>query len=311
KPFIRYEGGASPLVNYDQLNMILKDYDDGKSLYDIFFSKTEGDFKLPDKVDKNCIFVIDGQKSEVTGNSYPLSFKPYFFKADQAYCYGVANSGIKKGKLPSPSKIHLCYYHRISADPKTGKNCVGIGVKSVGESRLASNSQVTSKEETHTDYDETIVWSKNMDDIQLPFSDDIGDLISVSADDNIITEDKYSISDDETQITLNKEFLLTLEDGEHTLVVESSDAISRFSFTVNNKTTPSESGEQKKSGKTDAENIPTGPNKSTPDETNNSTKTDIDSVQTGDSHSWKFWICLFAFSGLTLIVTFKKHKKIK
>lgn len=291
KPFIRYEGSDSLLVNYDQLNTILKDYGGNKSLYEIFFSENEGNFTLPQNVNANCKFVIDGQKSEITGKSYPLTYKPYTFKADQVYCYGIDNSKISNGKLPSPSEIHLCYYHSSHADPKTGNNCVGIGVKSVGEP--PSNGQETAKEETYTNYNETIVWSENMDDIQLPLSENIGDLISVSADDNIITEDKYSISDDKTQITLKKEFLLTLEDGIHTLVVETSDAINRFSFTVKAETTPSESDSSTADGQT------------------NSTGTNIDIPQTGDSNSWKIWIYLSAFAGLTLIITFKKHKTIR
>lgn len=291
RPFIRYEGGnsqlESQLVNYDQLYTIFKDYGGKKSLYDIFFSVDEGHFDNPNKVNENCTFVIDEQKSAITGKSYPLTFKPYLFKADQVYCYGVYNSQISKGKLPSPDKIHLCYYHRASADPKTGKNCVGIGVVRLGE-----NGQETLKEGTYNDYNETIVWSENMDDIQFTLSDNIGDLDSVSVDDNIITEDKYSISDDKTQITLKKEFLRTLEDGAHTLVVESSNAINRFSFTVKAETTPSE------------------PDTSTPDEQTNSTKTDIVFPKTGDSNSWIIWIYLSAFAGLVLIIAIKKHNKI-
>lgn len=281
KPFIRYEGGDSPLVNYDQLNTILKDYGGKKSLYDIFFSKDEGNFTNINNVDKNCKFVIDGQKSEVTGKSYPLTYEPYLFKADQVYCYGVDNSKTGNGKLPSTSKIHLCYYHSGHADPKTGKNCVGIGVKSVGE--LPANSQNTAKEETYANYYETIVWSKNMDDIQLPLSVDIVDSVSVSADDIIITDDKYSFSDDKKQITLKKEFLLTLEDGMHTLVVESGDAISRFSFTVKAETAPTEPDEE--------------------------TKTDIDFPNTGDSNFGIIWVYLSVFAGLTLIIALKKHNK--
>lgn len=293
QPFIRYEGGNKRLVNYDQLNAIFKDYGGKANLYDIFFSKTEGNFNNTNKkVDKNCTFVIDGEKSETTGKSYYITYKPYVFKADQVFCYGVENSKINKGKLPTPSKIHLCYYHYGHADPKTGKNCVGIGIKSVGELEHISNNQEIAKEETYCDYSETIEWSEKMDDIQLPLSENTGDLISVSADDNIITEDKYSISDDKTLITLKKEFLLTLEDGIHTLVVESSDAINCFSFTVKAETTQSE------------------PGNSTSDEQTNSTKADMGIPQTGDSSSWKIWIYLFAFSGLILIIALKKHKKI-
>ena len=129
QPFIRYEGGNKRLVNYDQLNAIYKDYGGKANLYDIFFSKTEGNFKNTNKVNKNCTFVIDGEKSETTGKSYYITYKPYVFKADQVFCYGVENSKINKGKLPTPSKIHLCYYHYGHADPKPGKNCVGIGIK--------------------------------------------------------------------------------------------------------------------------------------------------------------------------------------
>lgn len=292
KPFLRYEGGKDPLINYDQLNTIYNDYDGKKSLYEIFFSEDEGHFDKPNKVDKNCTFVIDEQKSVKTGKSYPLTFKPHFFSADQVYCYGVYNSQIKKGKLPSPGEILLCSYHRASAEPQIGKNCVGIGVKSVGELEHPSNSQETVKEGTYNDYNETIVWSENMDDIQFTLSDNIGDLDSVSVDDNIITEDKYSISDDKTQITLKKEFLLTLEDGTHTLVVESSNAINRFSFTVKAETTPS------------------APDNSTSDGQTNSTKTDIVFPKTGDSNSRIIWIYLSAFAGLILIIALKKHNKI-
>ena len=131
-----------------------------------------------------------------------------------------------------------------------------------------------------------------MDDIQFTLSDNIGELDSVSVDDNIITEDKYSISDDKTQITLKKEFLLTLEDGTHTLVVESSNAINRFSFTVKAETTPS------------------APDNSTSDGQTNSTKTDIVFPKTGDSNSRIIWIYLSAFAGLILIIALKKHNKI-
>lgn len=300
QPFIRYEGENKRLVNYDQLNAIFKDYGGKANLYDIFFSKTEGNFKLTKNVNKKSIFVIDGEKSETTGKSYYVHYKPYVFKADQVFCYGVENSKINKGKLPTPSKIHLCYYHYGHADPKTGENCVGIGIKSVGELEhisnnqeiAPSNDQEIAKEETYCDYSETIVWSEKMDDIQLPLSENTVDLISVSADDNIITEDKYSISDDKTLITLKKEFLLTLEDGIHTLVVESSDAINCFSFTVKAETTPSE------------------PGNSTSDEPTNSTKADMGIPQTGDSNSLKIWIYLFALSGLILIIALKKHNKI-
>ena len=292
KPFLRYEGGNDLLINYDQLNTIYNDYDGKKSLYEIFFSKDEGHFDIPNEVNEKCTFVIDEQKSVKTGNSYPLTYNPYLFKADQVYCYGVNNSKISKGKLPSPDKIHLCYYHRASADPKTGKNCVGIGVKSVGPKNVVVNSPETVKEGTYCDYSDTVVWSKNMDDIQLPLSENTGDLISVSADDNIITEDKYSISDDKTLITLKKEFLLTLQDGTHTIVVESGDAINRFSFTVEAEATPSE------------------PGNSTSDEATNSTKTDTGIPQTGDSTPWKIWIYLSAFSGLTLTIALKKRNKI-
>ena len=89
-----------------------------------------------------------------------------------------------------------------------------------------------------------------------------------------------------------KEFLLTLEDGIHTLVVESSDAINCFSFTVKAETTPSE------------------PGNSTSDEPTNSTKADMGIPQTGETNSWKIWVYLFAFSGLILIIALKKHKKI-
>lgn len=304
RPFIRYEGGNSQLetvlVNYDQLYTIFKDYGGKKSLYDIFFSDDEGHFDNPNKADKNCTFVIDEQKSVKTGKSYPLTFEPFLFKADQVYCYGVNNSKISKEKLPSPDKIHLCYYHRASADPKTGKNCVGLGVIRVGELEHTSNDQETVKKVTYNNYNETIVWSKNMADIQLTLSDNIGDniednigdLISVSADDNVITEDKYSISDDKTQITLKKEFLLTLEEGTHTLVVESDYAINRFSFTVKAEATPSE------------------PINSTSDEPINSTKIDDYSPRTGDSNSSNFLIYIAAFSGFILIIALKKRNKI-
>lgn len=296
RPFIRYEGGnsqlESPLVNYDQLYTIFKDYGGKKSLYEIFFSDDEGNFNNSNKFDKNCTFVIDEQKSEKTGKSYPLTFEPFLFKADQVYCYGVNNSKISKGNLPSPDKIHLCYYHRASADPKTGKNCVGLGVVRVGELDHTSNAQETVEEVTYNNYNDTIVWSKNMESIQLTLSDNIIDIISVSADDNIITEDKYSISDDKTQITLKKEFLLTLEEGTHTLVVESDNAINRFSFTVKAEATPSE------------------PINSTSDESTNSTKTDDSVPQTGDSNSSNFLIYIAAFSGFILIIALKKRNKI-
>ena len=50
------------VINYDQLNTIYNDYDGKKSLYEIFFSEDEGHFDKPNKVDKNCTFVIDEQK---------------------------------------------------------------------------------------------------------------------------------------------------------------------------------------------------------------------------------------------------------
>ena len=86
--------------------------------------------------------------------------------------------------------------------------------------------------------------------------------------------------------------MLTLQDGTHTIVVESGDAINRFSFTVEAEATPSETGN------------------STSDEATNSTKTDTGIPQTGDSTPWKIWIYLSAFSGLTLTIAFKKRNKI-
>ncbi|MGN1457334.1 MAG: PT domain-containing protein [Acutalibacteraceae bacterium] len=302
KPFIRYEGGDSRLVNYDQLNMILKDYSgENKSLYDIFFSKKEGNFTSKTNVnEKNCIFVIDEQKSEITGKSYPLTYKPYLFKADQVYCYGIENSKISKGKLPSPSQIHLCYYHSGHADPKTGDNCVGIGVKKVVEEDIA------------------IVWSQSMEHMQIPISKNIiENLISVSADNFIIAkEDKYKISEDKTQILLEKDFLLSLEEGEHTLDVDSKDAIYRFSFTIEdeaNSFEPNNSASEEPTNVTSDEptnSTPDEPTNSASDEPTNSTKTDSDIPPTGDSDSWKIWIYLSAFAGLTLIITFKKRNNI-
>lgn len=297
KPFIRYEGGDTLLANYDQLNMILKDYGGRKSLYDIFFSKDEGNFNLPSSVNQNCRFVIDAQKSEVTGKSYPLTYEPYLFKADQVYCYGIENSKIKGDKLPAPSKIHLCYYHSSHADPKKDDNCVGIGIKSVGV--LPPNYNKLVKEETYTDCNETIVWSKDMQDLHFPISEDAGSVISVSADGNIIDKDKYSISEDKTQITLSKEFLLTLESGTHTLAVESGNAINSFSFTVDSKSTPSEPDNSE-------------PDNSKPDEKPSpSTDTNIDAPKTGDSNSWVYMAVLASAMGLIIFINIKVNKKNK
>ncbi|MGN0536511.1 MAG: LPXTG cell wall anchor domain-containing protein, partial [Acutalibacteraceae bacterium] len=61
--------------------------------------------------------------------------------------------------------------------------------------------------------------------------------------------------------------------------VESDDVINRFSFTVKAEPdTPSEP--------------------------------DIDNPQTGNTNSWKIWVYLSVFAGLTLIITFKKRNKI-
>lgn len=292
KPFIRYEGGDTLLANYDQLNMILKDYGGKKSLYDIFFSKDEGNFNLPSKVNQDCRFVIDAQKSEVTGKSYPLTYEPYFFKADQVYCYGIENSKIQGDKLPSPSKIHLCYYHNSHADPKKDDNCVGIGVKSVGE--IPPNDNKSVKEETYTNCNETIVWSEDMQDLHFPISENAGNVISVSADGNVIDKDKYSVSEDKTQITLSKEFLLTLESGTHTLAVESGNAINSFSFTVAYKSTTSE------------------PDNSVSDEKpSSSTDTNIDAPKTGDSNSWVYMAVLTSAMGLIIFINIKANKKNK
>ena len=77
--------------------------------------------------------------------------------------------------------------------------------------------------------------------------------------------------------------MLTLEDGIHTLVVESADIVNRFSFTVKAETIPSEPDEE--------------------------TKTDIDFPNTGDSSFGIIWIYLSVFAGLTLIIIIKKHNK--
>lgn len=220
-----------------------------------------------------------------------MTYEPYFFKADQVYCYGIENSKIQGDKLPSPSKIHLCYYHNSHADPKKDDNCVGIGVKSVGE--IPPNNKSV-KEETYTNCNETIVWSGDMQDLHFPISENAGNVISVSADGNVIDKDKYSVSEDKTQITLSKEFLLTLESGTHTLAVESSNAINSFSFTVASKSTPSE------------------PDNSVSDEKpSSSTDTNIDAPQTGDSNIWKIWICISIFSVIAIITVSQKAKKYK
>ena len=111
----------------------------------------------------------------------------------------------------------------------------------------------------------------------------VSETVCIFSKDIVITADKYSLSDDRAQITLKKEFLLTLEDGMHTLVVESADIVNRFSFTVKAETAPSEPDEE--------------------------TKTDIDFPNTGDSSFGIIWIYLSVFAGLTLIIFIKKHNR--
>ena len=277
KPFIKYEGGNTPLMNYDQFDMILKDYGGKKSLYDIFFSEDEGNFTLPSNVNKNCQFVIDEKKSEKTGKSYPLSYEANFFKADQVYCYGIENAKIKGDKLPSPGRIHLCYYHSGHADPKSGDNCVGIGVKSVG--LLSPNDDIGTNEETYTNYNDTVVWTKNMNELQIPVLGENKEIIAVSLDGKNIDNDKYSVSEDKTQITLNKELLLTLDDGVHTLAVKYYNGTDTFSFTVASETVSTVSDNSDNKQTSNVSDIST-PQKDSETNTNNTTP------QTGDSSDW-------------------------
>lgn len=295
KPFIRYEGGNSLLANYDQLNMLLNDYDGKKSLYDIFFSETEGNFTLPSKVNQNCRFVIDEKKSEITGKSYPLTYEPYLFKADQAYCYGIENSKIKGNQLPSPSKIHLCYYHSGHADPKSDDNCVGIGIKSVGA--LPSNDYQTNKEKTHTNYNETLVWSDNTQNLELPIYNNIDNIVSVSLDDSIIDKDKYSFSDDKTRIILDKEFLRSIGNGTHMLIIEYDNEIDSCSFTI---------AYEENTSKPDNST----PDNSIQDNPTNSITSNVDIPQTGSSDVWKLFLYISMFSAVTIIIS-KKAKKQK
>lgn len=143
KPFIRYQGGNSYLVSYDQLRQIYADYNSGgatKSLYEIFMG--DGAFTGLTGKSNDWQFVIDPD------SDHPLTYEEFTFKADQIYVFQV-DGMTKATKLPGAEHLILAYYHYFSSENNNNTNYIGIGVKRVGPESAPSTDVVA---EEHTAY---------------------------------------------------------------------------------------------------------------------------------------------------------------
>ena len=132
KNFVTYRS-ASYLTSYSLLNDIYHDYDGKKSLWDIFFSDSEGAFVKPafgDSEWQSAEWIIDTAE-------YPLKYIDHLFKGDDLVCRYVKDpgpTGNVTGFKLSTGTQKMCIYHAFSCEPQTTGRAVQIGVFRISDS---------------------------------------------------------------------------------------------------------------------------------------------------------------------------------
>ena len=212
KPFIRYHGGNTLLVSYDQLKTIYADYNAKgatASLYDIFMG--DGAFTGLSGKSNNWQFVVDPD------SNHALTYEEFTFKADQVYCYQV--DGMRKAtSLPGAGHLILCYYHYFSNEPNTNTNYIGIGVARVGAETYDPNNETTP--EVCTAYiSDLALWWPSADDLLLAYDHgEQGGLDRVFLDGELLDASRYTVQGG--SVVLSDACLSSLSFGEHVLVLD-------------------------------------------------------------------------------------------
>lgn len=124
EPFVSYSYDHSNLITLDALQKIYSDYEGKKSLWDIFFTETEGNFNKPSGDYSSWCWIIHPD------SRYALTYHSHLFKGDEVYCYYARDPGVtNKGSTAlKTDKLDLCIYHNTHSDPKTCLNSIGIGM---------------------------------------------------------------------------------------------------------------------------------------------------------------------------------------
>lgn len=147
------------------------------------------------------------------------------------------------------------------------------------------------------------VWTQNSDDtLTFRANGDVSKFTGVKVDDNLISDDNYTVISGSTVITLKTDYLKTLSVGKHMLTVVYNDGDCSTNFEV--KAEQNNGGNDTPDKPDDGNITPDKPN----DENYNSDK----APQTGDSNNLVMWIALLFVNGgaLTGIVIFSKKKKL-
>lgn len=212
KPFIRYHGGNQLLVSYDQLKTIYADYNAGgatKSLYEIFMSEQEGNFRGLSGDFDNWQFVIDPDSKHALGYDWQA------FAADRLYCWQVDGMA-KSTSLPNATRLILCYYHYWSSENNCNTNYIGIGVKRVGA--LPGMSQVATAN-TFTRNDDEALWTPaEVRSSLVVYAGAHGDLMRLTMDGKPVSASDYTASP-QGLVELSGKYLAKLDAGHHQLVM--------------------------------------------------------------------------------------------
>ena len=212
KPFLRYQGGESPLVSVDQLKQIYKDYGSSTHLYKIFIDKNEGNFLGLDEGNmENWWFVVDQDKG------HHLTYKKHTFKADELYCYVVVSGTAKT------TTVDLCKYHRSSHEGNKHRHYIGIGVARVGAEtynpdKMEAIPNLAAQAHTAVEYDSTLWWATRGDMTLTYNSATHGKVLQATMDGELIDESNLKVDGD--NVVLSEAFMKSLDYGRHELELE-------------------------------------------------------------------------------------------
>ena len=217
KPFLNYQGGDSPLVNMAQLKKMYADYGSSTHLYNIFMDKENGNFFGLDEGDISHWWFVVGQTKQ----------------HQVTYDQNNNNSSLYTYVVSSPhaemDTIDLARYNNYMSWSNPYRHYIGIGVVRYGPEtynpkKSSRNSSAgvenKAKAEVHTAVlYELPPWHPSDAGMELMYdSNTHGNVNRVFMDGVEVTPSSYTVVDG--RIVLTSEFLASLDEDEHELLLE-------------------------------------------------------------------------------------------
>ena len=220
EPFARYKTSDTLLPKYDQLKMIASDYGGKTSLWTIFFSKDEGNFKRPTGVGADAwYFLFDPNKD------HPVKY--YYSNYSKEYVTGFDTIPAWESTKIETHPIWYYSYHKTWATDIY--SWVAIGVKHSGS---IANLQPESASEVHT---ATIMnsplWRPSQGDLVMDYdATALGNVCRVLMDGVEIDPSHYTVRDG--QALLLQSYMSSLAYGGHEMVFETENGTYAITFST-------------------------------------------------------------------------------